>query len=165
MAARAITQSGKAGKTVPARLEDWNPFLALRNEMDKLLDNFLGVEESEPIARFSGIFQPKIDVVDADKEIRVSAEIPGIEEKDIDLSLTKDSLTIRGEKKEEKEEKGKDYHRMERAYGSFSRTIPLPIEVNTDKVEATYNKGVLTIVLPKTDKAVKETKRIPIKAL
>jgi HSP20 family protein len=72
-------------------------------------------------------------------------------------------LTIRGEKKEEKEDKGKDYYRMERSYGSFSRTIPLPVEVETDKVDAKFKKGVLTITLPKTAKAVSETKKISVK--
>jgi HSP20 family protein len=102
-------------------------------------------------------------VSETDKEIKVSAELPGMDDKDIDVSLTRDALTIKGEKKEEKEDKGKDYYKMERSYGSFTRSIPLPVEVDTDKVQATFKKGVLEITLPKTAKAIQETKKIPIK--
>ena len=111
-----------------------------------------------------GAFHPNIDVTETDKEIRVSAELPGMDNKDINVSLTKESLTITGEKKEEKEEKKKDYYRMERSYGSFSRTIPMPVEIDTDKAKALFKKGVLTITLPKTAKAIKEKKKISIKA-
>ena len=99
-----------------------------------------------------------------DLEIKVSAELPGMDEKDIDVSLTRDTLTIKGEKKEEKEDTGKDYYKMERSYGSFTRSIPLPVEVDTDKVQATFKKGVLEITLPKTAKAIQETKKVPVKA-
>lgn len=150
-------------EALPTRFDEWNPFLVLRNEMDKVFDNFSRGFELEPFGKGINTFQPKVNIVDSEKEITVSVEIPGMDEKDIDLSLTKDSLTIKGEKKEEKEEKGKNYHRMERSYGSFSRTLPLPVEINTEKAEASYKQGVLTILLPKTEKAVKETKKIPIK--
>jgi HSP20 family protein len=103
-------------------------------------------------------------VSETDKEIKVSAELPGMDEKDIDVSLTRDSLTIKGEKKQETEDKGEDYYRMERSYGSFTRSIPLPIEVDTDKVQATFKKGVLEITLPKTARAIQETRKIPVKA-
>jgi HSP20 family protein len=87
-----------------------------------------------------------------------------MDEKDIDVSLTRDTLTIKGEKKEEKEEQGKDYYRMERSYGSFTRSVPLPVEVDTDKVQATFKKGVLDITLPKTARAIQETKKVPVKS-
>lgn len=150
-------------ETLPTRFEEWNPFFALRNEMDRVFDNFFRGFDVEPFAKGSGTFQPKVDMADSEKEIIVSVELPGMDEKDIDLSLTKDALTIKGEKKEEKEEKGKNYHRMERSYGSFTRTLSLPVEIDTNKAEAAYKKGILTVVLPKTEKAVKETKKIPIK--
>jgi HSP20 family protein len=149
---------------LPTRFEEWNPFLMLRNEMDKAFDNFFRGFDVDPFGKMPGGFQPKVNITDGEKEITVSVELPGIDEKDIDLSLTKDALTIKGEKKEEKEEKGKNFHRMERSYGSFSRTLPLPVEIVTDKAEATFKKGVLTVLLPKTEKALKETKNIPIKA-
>ena len=147
----------------PTRTEGWNPFLALRSEMDTLFDNFFRGFAIEPFTMASGAFQPRINVADGEKDINISIELPGMDEKDMEISLAKDSITVKGEKKEEKEEKGKNFHRMERSYGSFSRTIPLPVEIDQNKVEATYKQGVLNIVLPKTEKAVKETKKISIK--
>ncbi len=150
--------------SVPVRREEYNPFSLLRQEMNTLFDNFFRGFDLEPIAGRFGTFSPNIDVKESDKDISVTAELPGMDDKDIDVSLTKDSLTIKGEKKEEKEEKGKDYYRMERSFGSFSRTIPLPVEIDMDKVKAEFKKGLLTVTLPKTAKAIKETKKIPVKA-
>jgi HSP20 family protein len=161
MAIRNLVPFGK--KDVPVKREDEHPFSLLRREMDSLFDNFFRGFDLEPFESRMGAFSPKVDVTENDKEIKISAELPGMEEKDIDVSLQKDMLTIKGEKKEEKEDKGKDYYRMERSYGSFSRTIPLPVEVETDKVEAKFKKGVLSITLPKTAKAVAETKKIAVK--
>ncbi len=149
---------------IPAKREELHPFSLLRREMNTLFDNFFRGFEIEPFRSRLGVFNPRIDVKESDKDISVTAELPGLENKDIDVSLTRDSLTIKGEKKEEKEEKGKDYYRMERSFGSFNRTIPLPAEIDTDKVKAEFKKGLLIINLPKTEKAVKETKKIPVKA-
>lgn len=162
MTIRNLVPFGK--KDVPVKREDEHPFSLLRREMDSLFDNFFRGFDLEPFESRMGAFSPKVDVTENDKEIKISAELPGLEEKDIDVSLQKDMLTIKGEKKEEKEDKGKDYYRMERSYGSFSRTIPLPVEVETDKVEAKFKKGVLSITLPKTAKAVAQTKKIAVKA-
>lgn len=146
------------------REEDNNPFAVLQQEMNSLFDNFFRGFDTEPLFRGkTGGFTPQIDVSENDKEIRVSAELPGMDEKDIDVSINRDSLTIRGEKKEEKEDKGKDYYRMERSFGSFTRTVPLPVEVDIDKVDAKFKKGVLTVTLPKTAKALEETKKISVK--
>lgn len=161
MAIRDLVPFGK--KNVPVRREDDNPFAVLRREMDSLFDNFFRGFDLEPFESRLGAFNPKVDVTENDKEIKISAELPGMDEKDIDVSIQKDVLTIKGEKKEEKEDKGKDYYRMERSYGSFSRSVPLPVEVETDKVEAKFKKGVLSITLPKTAKAVAETKKIAVK--
>lgn len=162
MAKKNLVPSEK--KSVPVRREEYNPFALLRQEMNTLFDNFFRGFEVEPfMGRFRG-FSPDVDIKESEKEIKVAAELPGMDDKDIDISLTRDSLTIKGEKKEEKEDKGKDYYRMERSYGSFSRTIPLPVEVDVDKVKAEFKKGVLTVTLPKTPKAIKETKKIPVKS-
>lgn len=150
-------------KSVPVKREEENPFALLRREMDSLFDNFFRGFDMEPFEGRLGAFSPRIDVTENDKEIKISAELPGMDEKDIDVSLQNDLLTIRGEKKEEKEEKKKDYYSMERSYGSFCRTIPLPIEVETDKIDAKFKKGVLSITLPKTAKALAETKKIAVK--
>jgi len=126
-----------------------HPIDQFRDEMNRLFDSFFRGFDLEPFDVQGGMFSPKVDVVETETEIRVSAELPGMDEKDIDVSLTKDALTIKGEKKVEKNESDKDYYRMERSYGSFSRTIPLPVQVDPDQVSAEFRKGVLTVVLPK----------------
>lgn len=108
-------------------------------------------------------FHPKIDVSETDKEVLVTAEIPGATEKDVEVTLTKDSLTIHGEKKVEREEKKKNYYRMERSYGSFRRLIALPCEVDETKVEAVFQNGVLKVTLPKTAEVQKSTRKIEVK--
>lgn len=161
-------QKSSPGTQMQARREWELPFTSLQREMNRLFDNFFGglsPSSWAPLGRGGAeSFTPHIDVSETDKEIKVSAELPGMDENDIDVSLTKDTLTIRGEKKEEREDKGKDYYRMERSYGSFSRNIPLPVEVNTDKVEATFKKGILYVTLPKTMSAIEKTKKVPIKS-
>jgi len=151
-------------QAVPVRKQEVGPFADFRTEMNSLFDNFFRGFELEPSWARLGAFNPRIDVRESEKEISVSAELPGLDDKDIDVSLTRDAVTIKGEKKKEKESKGKDFYRMERSYGSFTRTIPLPAEVDTDKVRAEFKKGVLNISLPKTVKAIKGTKRISVKA-
>lgn len=150
-------------QVVPTKREENNPFALFRQEMNSLFDNFFHGFEIEPAWGRLGAFNPKVDVKESDKEIAVAAELPGIDDKDITVSLTRDALTIKGEKKQEKEDKGKDYYRMERSYGSFTRTIPLPAEIDTDKAKAEFKKGVLTISLPKTARTIKETKKISVK--
>jgi HSP20 family protein len=150
-------------KQAPVKRGEHNPLSQLRHEMDSLFDNFFSGYDIEPFTGRFGAFSPNIDVKESDRELTVSAELPGMDEKNIEVSLNRDSLTIKGEKKEEKEDKGKDYYRMERSYGSFSRTIPLPTEVDQDKVKAEFKKGVLTVIVPKTAKAIKETRKIAIK--
>ena len=156
------------GTQLDVRREWEYPFGAFQRQMNKVFDDFFGGFDLSPWAplerRLAISFTPHVDVSETDKEIKVSAELPGMDEKDIDVSLTRDTLTIKGEKKEEKEDKGKDYYKMERSYGTFTRSIPLPAEVDTDKVQATFKKGVLEITLPKSAKAIQETKKIPIKA-
>jgi len=105
---------------------------------------------------------PSVDISEGKKNITVKAEIPGVEANDIDISLSGKLLTIKGEKKQEKEEKNENYHRMERSYGYFNRTIELPAEVDPEKVDASYKKGVLKIELKKTRES--ETKKIEIKS-
>ena len=154
-------------RSVPVRREEENPILALRHEMDRLFDEFtrewFDIAPFEPFALRSAGYTPRIDVTEDDKEVRVTAELPGMDENDIDVSLSKDSLTIKGEKKVEKEDRGKDYYRMERSFGAFQRTIPLPEGIDTDRVEATFKKGLLTVVLPRTEEARREVKKIPVK--
>jgi len=141
-----------------------HPFLIFQEEMNRLINNFFQESSFDFFEKKPDVFTPSIDVVDRGDEIVVAAELPGLEDKDIEVALTRDTLTIKGEKKEEKEEKGKSFHRMERSYGSFVRIIPLPVDVKTEKAGATFKRGVLTITLPKTDKVLNETKKISIKS-
>ncbi len=151
----------------------WNPLEPLRREIDQAFESFgLG---SWPLALTRPMFQtdffrdrswsiaPAVDVTEKDKEFEVTAELPGLDEKDVEVKLANGNLTIKGEKKEEKEERKKDYYVSERRYGSFVRSFPLPEGVNPDKIEASFAKGVLTIKLPKTAEAQAE-KKIPVKA-
>lgn len=103
---------------------------------------------------------PAVDVSEDGKEVTVKAELPGLEAKDVELTLESGVLTIRGEKKFEGEEKKENYHRIERSYGSFVRAVPLPREVKSDKVKARFDRGVLTVTMPKAEKA--ETRNITI---
>ncbi len=151
-------------KDLPARREEHDPFSLLRQEMNRLFDGFDRGFLTEPFQDRLESFRPRVDVSETDKEIRIAAELPGMDEKDIEVSVSKDAVTIKGEKKEEKEDKGKAYYHMERSYGSFLRTIPLPAEVDSEKIKAEFRKGILTVTMPKTEKAIEETRKIPIKA-
>jgi HSP20 family protein len=106
----------------------------------------------------------KFNVAETDKTVEVTAEVPGVDAKDIDVQLREDVLTIRGEKKAEKDEKQKDYHLVERSYGMFERSFTLPTDVDPARVEASFDKGVLKIVLPKAAEAQSKVKRIEIKS-
>ncbi len=150
-------------KNVPARREYENPFYSLQREMNRLMDDFFeGSLFSRLSDEWSGTFQPKIDIRETEKEFVVSAELPGIDEKEIEVFLSGDSLTVKGEKKFEKEEKDENYRRVERRYGSFNRVIPLPPGADTEKAEANFEKGILNIRLRKTE-TKGGAKKIPIK--
>jgi HSP20 family protein len=137
--------------------------------MDRLFDDFFSnfglTPFNEGWREFSEgwrEFSPSVDISENDKEIKVSAELPGLDDDDIQVTLDRDLLTISGEKKEEKEDKRQNYYRLERSYGSFRRSLRLPAEVEADKIEATFKNGVLKITLPKT--AASHRKRITVKA-
>ncbi len=164
MAIKDLVSRRKAG--VPVRREDDFPFYSLQRRMNELFDSFFSDFEQLPfgeIDRWRGQFMPTIDVKETEKSLEVTAELPGMDEKDIDVSLTKEALILKGEKKEKKEEKGKDYWHTERRYGSFHRVIPMPDYIDTEKVEATFKKGVLHIVVSKAESAAEASKKISIK--
>lgn len=106
---------------------------------------------------------PAVDVAETDKAYEIKAELPGLDEKDVEVKLVNGGLTIKGEKHEEKEEKQKDYYLHERRFGSFERYFQIPEGVDSEKIEATFSKGVLTVMLPKTPEAQKPEKTIPVK--
>lgn len=141
-------------------LTPWTGMTTLRKEMDQLFERFL-----EPVwaeVPTTGLWQPKVDVTEDKDAVTVKAEVPGVEQDDLTVSLQDGVLTIKGEKEVEKEEKDKQYHRVERTYGAFMRALRLPAAVDGSKVTATFKNGVVTIVLPKAPEAKGTT--IPIKA-
>lgn len=107
---------------------------------------------------------PKVDESEDEKAFHVKVELPGMAEEDVDITLSDGVLTIRGEKKREEEEEGKDYYRSERSFGTFRRSLPVPVEVEESKIDAKFVKGVLYIELPKSKEARSKIKHIPIKA-
>ena len=171
----------KQEKTAPTMRRTpslWQPFDTLREEMDRMFDEFtrgfgpfpLGrrVFDVEPLLRREtssvGVSAPVVDVVEKEKEFQISAELPGLDEKDIEVSVADDLLTIKGEKKEEKEERARNYYVSERRYGAFQRSFQLPSGIDAEKIEANFQKGVLTLTLPKTPEAQTKEKKIAIKA-
>jgi HSP20 family protein len=138
-----------------------DPFRYLRQQINRVFDDFWG----EPwLARGEslGSFAPQVDVTETDKEIKVRADIPGVDAKDLDVSVEDGMLTIKGERKYEREEDEKGQYRLERSYGGFERTIPLPMEVDESKAKAEFKKGVLRLTLPKRPGATSRRKKIAI---
>lgn len=136
------------------------PFRMLHQEVNGLFENLLrgpGRLERRPA-------KTGLEVSETDDEIRVKAELPGMDEKDIQVSVQENALIIRGEHREETEEKKRRYHVSEMHYGSFSRTIPLPAEVDAAKAQARFKRGVLTLTLPKTEQAKAASRQIPVRA-
>jgi HSP20 family protein len=128
-----------------------------RKNIDKLFDDFFFLT---PTSLFKNDWEPTVDVEEDEKSIRIKAEIPGIDEKDLDVKVENNVLTLSGEKKEERKEEKKNYIFSERKFGSFSRSIGLPEGIKTDKIKATFKKGVLNIEIPKDE--AKELKKIAI---
>jgi HSP20 family protein len=141
---------------------DW--FTAFRRELDRLFESF-GRDLAWPGGESrSAALAPSIDVSETESELRIEADLPGVEEKDVDVTVSDNVLTIKGEKKAEREEKKKDFHLVERSYGSFSRSLPLPFAVDSDQAKATFKNGVLSISLPKPPEMQAKAKKIVISA-
>ena len=154
-------------KSSASERENWsNPLVSLQRDINHVFEDFWHKVENGWNGRSDvvGMFGPSTDVTETDKSVDISIELPGMTEKDIDISLSSDTMTIRGEKKIEHEEERKGVYMSERSYGSFYRTVPLPAGVDPDKADAKFKNGVLTITLPKTAEAQAKVKRIPIKA-
>ena len=151
----------------PAVYRDADPFMALHREVNRLFDDAFRGFDQFGMGRFPGLATsranwgwPNVEFSETDKEIRVTAELPGLDEKDVEVTLDDDVLVLRGEKRAENEDKERQF--SERFYGHFERHIPLGAEVEDDKVEARFKNGVLTITMPKTERAQSKAKRIAI---
>lgn len=182
MATKGITK--KTAKTSPKAAEAgresvFSPLMELRHRIDDLFDDFTQgwrvpslrrhPWSMDPFAHFpslssleGGLADVKFDVADSDDVIEISAELPGMDEKDVDLSLSDGVLTIKGEKKTESEEKKKDYYCRERRFGSFVRSFRVPDSVDEAKITASFDKGVLEVALPKKPEAKAKTKKISV---
>jgi HSP20 family protein len=183
MAEAAAKVPEKSGEQAPQQkaggapaLQEWRPLESLRREVDRLFDDFgqgflrapfRSLADFEPLwaRKLTGGAAPAVDIVESDKAYEVTAELPGMDEKNIEVKVAEGGLTIKGEKNEEKEEKRKGYHLSERRFGSFERYFRLPEGVDGDKIEASFEKGVLTVTLPKKPEAQKPEKKIEIKAV
>lgn len=160
---RDLIPWGRHQQAAPSRYrEEGDPFMTLHREMNRLFDDVLRGFGAAPLigsGRMSG--WPQVEVVETDKEVRVLAELPGMDEKDVEVLMGDGVLTIRGEKKSEIEDK--EHAFSERSYGRFERRIPLAWELEEDKVDATFRNGVLTVTMAKAPQATAPVKRIAIK--
>lgn len=138
-------------------------FMRPFDEMRRMMEDFW-MAPFEEMGRWSQTFTPRVDVKEEDNHVIVSAELPGIDQKDIDVTVTRDSVRIAGEKKHEEEKEERGYYRHETSYGSFERVVDLPSEVDENKADAEFSKGVLTIRLPKSEQARSKQKKVEIKS-
>lgn len=171
--AEAPKAPGKPAEVTGDR--DRHPLSTLRHEIDRLFDSFplgmwrrppVGLFDLEPFGRGELAFgkSPAVDVAEKENAYEITAELPGMEERNVDVNLANGVLTIKGEKQEEKEEREKDYHLSERRFGSFQRAFTVPDDVDADKIEASFKNDVLTVILPKAAEAQRKAKRIDIKS-
>ena len=135
---------------LPAASGPVSPLLQLHREIDRLFD-------------WSGMLKPALDIQETDKQYKIALEVPGVEEKDIQITLDNDVLMVRGEKRQEQEKKEGGFHRVERSYGSFQRALNLPDDANQDSIKASFKNGVLTVTIDKREvSAPKQGRSIPI---
>jgi HSP20 family protein len=173
--AEAATKTPVETETAaPARREDVSPLDTLRREVDRLFDDFRPAGWRLPFRRPSAFeltwprlegwqVAPAMDMVEKDDAFEITAELPGLDEKNVDIKFANGNLTIKGEKKEETEEREKEYYLSERRYGAFQRVFRVPEGVDTDRIEASFRKGVLTVMLPKSPAAKQNEKQISVK--
>jgi HSP20 family protein len=140
-------------------LDFGDAFWALQREVDRVFDDFGRLDFTRA---GGGALMPRLDVSETDSQYVIEAELPGVDIKDVDVSLDGDILTIRGEKKTDREDKSKDYHLIERSYGTFQRSIALPFSADAKKIAATFDKGVLRVTAPKPAEAKTEKKKIEV---
>ena len=161
MNGRSLIPWGKKRGEVARRSEDMSPFYSLHREMNRLFDDFLrGLDVASP-----GVSTwPSIEVSETEDEIRVVAEVPGLDKGDVEVTLNEGVLTLRGEKKMDHEVKDEQYHRVERLYGAFSRSFSLPQTVDAGKVAAEYKNGVLTVRLPLREEAKPRSIKVDVAA-
>jgi HSP20 family protein len=153
-------------QTPAMRGEDFfDPFVTFRREMDRMFEDFFGGGALRHAHAGWQALTPAVDIDETDQQMVITAELPGVSDKDVEVSLAGDILTIKGEKKAEREEKNGDATYMERRFGSFSRSVRLPFEVKDEKIDAKFKDGVLTIHLPKPAELQRAVRRIEVKSV
>ena len=146
-------------------LMKWRPgrdITSIRDEMNRLFDDFFSFLPERKRGLMEGEWAPTMDIAETDENIVVTAELPGVKQDDVEITVVNDVITLKGEKKEEKEIKKENYHRIERSYGSFMRSANLPTGVQADKAKASYKDGVLTVTIPKVEEAKPKTIKINV---
>lgn len=163
-----VPKLNRSRDSLPVRRGELEPFHEFQREMNRLFDDFF---TDFPLAPRWGSrelataeFNPRVDVSETDKDIVVSAELPGLDEKDIAVEMDEDAITIRGERREEKEDKGRNWHKREQPYGAFRRVVPLPSNGVGEKATARFKKGVLTITVPKRERDQGKRKMITVES-
>ena len=126
---------------------------SMQREMNKVFDSFFRGETDEGFPLTASSWRPAVDIAEEEDAFQVKMELPGVAKEDVKITMENDLLTVRGEKKQEKETKGKNYHRIERGYGLFQRSFTLPVTVRGEKIEASFRDGILNITLPKSEEA------------
>jgi len=139
-----------------------DPVNLLQRRMNHLFDDFFSSQLSDPWGRFGNEFAPQIDISESGEELRISAELPGLDEKDVEVTLADNILTLKGEKKEEHVEDKDDFYHSERSYGYFERAVQLPDGADTENAKAKFRKGVLEIAIPKKPEARARTKKLEL---
>jgi HSP20 family protein len=155
----AIVRWSPARELMPALSEE---MFDMRRQINRMFDNLFRGEVPES-ADLPSIWNPSVDIAERESEYVVRVELPGVSKDDVRITLEDTLLTIRGEKKQEKESKEANYHRMERSYGSFQRSFTLPASVKADTIEAIYRDGILTVTLPKADEAKRKQIEVKVK--
>jgi HSP20 family protein len=163
-------QTSSDPRQVPSN--EWRPFGSLRREIDRLFEDFdrgflslpFGRSLSEWEPRWLGQMAPAVDIAEKDRVYEITAELPGLDQNNIELKFSNGTLTIKGEKKQETEEKKENYYTSERRYGAFERSFQVPQDIDDTKIEASFSKGLLTVTLPKRAEAQKLAKTIAVKA-
>ena len=170
----SVKPEEKAARPASA-LQPWRPFENLRREIDRLFEDFdrgvwnpffrHSVRDMEPFGRRELTWgaAPRVDISESDKAYEIAVDLPGMDEKSIEVKVANGNLTVKGEKHEEKDEKQKDYHLQERHFGFFERTFRIPDGVDAEKIDASFKNGVLAVTLPKTPEAQKAEKKITVK--
>lgn len=166
MAFELVPRKHKRRNAGAGHSEDSHPLYGLQHRMNSIFDDFFKGFGIEPFSRFStdSAFVPQMNIVENDREVIISAELPGVEQDDLEISVEDGALIIKGEKKCEIEKEDKNYYRMERSYGTFARVVQLPAKVDEEKIQARLKKGVLKVTIPKLPEAQTSRKKIEIKS-